>query len=160
MGVWTTPLNILKRKEIQCWGNWNNLFWYMNIWFECKYLNFRIEVKARQLALTSKSQQPSSEEDSWLEEESSEEKIFFGKFWQQQESSENNVTPQSLLKEKLKNAKKDVVKFFEENSCPVCLSSYKEILDEDLHIVVSKCGHPFCCKCSIFFLFRALCSFN
>ena len=52
------------------------------------------------------------------------------------------------MKEKLKNVENDVMKFFEVHNCPVCLSNYKEILDEDLHIVVSTCGHPLCCKCA------------
>ena len=57
---------------------------------------------------------------------------------------------QSELKQSLSTLDKDseVMKFFEENKCPVCLSNYKEILDEDLHIVISSCGHPLCCKCS------------
>ena len=37
---------------------------------------------------------------------------------------------------------------FEDNECCVCLSNYKEILDEDLHIVIPSCGHPLCCKCA------------
>ena len=40
------------------------------------------------------------------------------------------------------------MKFFEENKCSVCLSSYKEVLDENLHIVVPSCGHPLCCGCA------------
>ena len=27
-------------------------------------------------------------------------------------------------------------------------SIFKEILDEDLHIVIPTCGHPLCCKCA------------
>ena len=38
------------------------------------------------------------------------------------------------------------MKFFENNKRSVCLSNYKEILDEDLHVVVPSCGHPLCCK--------------
>ena len=38
--------------------------------------------------------------------------------------------------------------FFEENQCSVCLSSYKEVLDENRHIVIPNCGHPLCCECA------------
>ena len=57
---------------------------------------------------------------------------------------------QSVLKHKLAALDKDskVLKQFEDHKCSICLSSYKEILDEDLHIVVSNCGHPLCCKCA------------
>ena len=57
---------------------------------------------------------------------------------------------QSELKQKLSTLEKDskVVKTFESIKCSVCLSNYKEILDEDLHIVVPSCGHPLCCKCA------------
>ena len=41
-----------------------------------------------------------------------------------------------------------VMTFFEDNKCSVCLSSYKEILNNDLHIVVPTCGHPLCCECT------------
>ena len=56
---------------------------------------------------------------------------------------------QSELKPKLAAVVKgsDVLNFFEDNKCSVCLSNYKEILDEDLHIVIPSCGHPLCCKC-------------
>ena len=30
----------------------------------------------------------------------------------------------------------------------MCLCNYKDIVDEDLHIVVPRCGHPLCCKCA------------
>ena len=40
------------------------------------------------------------------------------------------------------------MKFFEDKKCSVCLSIYKEILDEDLRIVAPSCGHPLCCKCA------------
>ena len=57
---------------------------------------------------------------------------------------------QSQVKEKLANVNKDskVVKFFEDKKCSVCLSSYKKILNDNLHIVVPTCGHPLCCKCA------------
>ena len=62
---------------------------------------------------------------------------------------ENRVS-QRELKQKLAEADKDcdVIKFFEGKTCSVCLGNYKEILDEDLHIVVPSCGHPLCCKCA------------
>ena len=61
-----------------------------------------------------------------------------------------NEVSQTELKQKLKVVDKgsDVLKVFEGNKCSVCLSNYKEILDEDLHIVVPFCGHPLCCKCA------------
>ena len=40
------------------------------------------------------------------------------------------------------------MKFFVENKCSVCLSSYKEITDDNLHIVIPTCGHPLCCQCA------------
>ena len=57
---------------------------------------------------------------------------------------------QSELKQQLSTLDKNskVMKTFEGNKCSVCLSNYKEILDEDLHIVVPSCGHPLCCKCA------------
>ena len=38
--------------------------------------------------------------------------------------------------------------FFEDNKCSVCLSRYKEVLDENNHIVIPACGHPLCCECA------------
>ena len=66
-----------------------------------------------------------------------------------QPSGENQIL-QSEIKQKLATVAKDgkVMKFFEDNKCSVCLSSYKEILDNNLHIVVSTCGHPLCCECT------------
>ena len=66
-----------------------------------------------------------------------------------QESDENNIS-QSDLKQKLAIVEKDsrVLNFFEDNKCSVCLSSYKEILVDNLHIVVPTCGHPLCCQCA------------
>ena len=77
-------------------------------------------------------------------------------------SEKNNVISQSEVKQKLATIIKDSkpisrrlsrilkrkVLFFENKKCSVCLSSYKEILDENLHIVVPRCGHPLCCKCA------------
>ena len=61
-----------------------------------------------------------------------------------------NEISQSDLKGKLASLDKNAIalKFFEKNKCSVCLSNYKEIVDEDLHIVVPRCGHPLCCKCA------------
>ena len=52
-------------------------------------------------------------------------------------SDENTVT-QSELSQKLATLDKNdkVLKFYEDNKCCVCLNSYKEILDDKLHIVV------------------------
>ena len=57
---------------------------------------------------------------------------------------------QSELKQKLSTLDKNtkVLKTFKDNKCSVCLSDYKEILDEDNHIVIPSCGHPLCCKCA------------
>ena len=53
------------------------------------------------------------------------------------------------VKHTLKNLKENspVMDFFTQNSCPVCMASYKEIIEEDHHIVIPACGHPICCKC-------------
>ena len=66
------------------------------------------------------------------------------------QSSGENETFQSEIKQKLATFQKDgrTMKFFEDNKCSVCLSSYKEVLDENLHIVVPSCGHPLCCGCA------------
>ena len=42
----------------------------------------------------------------------------------------------------------DKMAFFDTNACAVCLSTYREILSNDLHIVVNDCGHPYCCDCA------------
>ena len=67
----------------------------------------------------------------------------------------DNAVSQFELKEKLSVVYKnsEASKFFDENKCPVCMSNYKEILDEDHHIVVLSCGHPLCCKCADNILF-------
>ena len=71
----------------------------------------------------------------------------------QKESStvlaENEIS-HSGLKQKLASLDKnaEAIKFFVNNKCSVCLSDYKEIVDEDLHVVVPRCGHPLCCKCA------------
>ena len=65
----------------------------------------------------------------------------------QKESStvlaENEIS-HSGLKQKLASLDKnaEAIKFFVNNKCSVCLSDYKEIVDEDLHVVVPRCGHP------------------
>ena len=65
------------------------------------------------------------------------------------ESEETEISQSEVLR-KLAIVNKDskVKIFFEENRCSVCLSNYKELLEENLHIVVSSCGHPLCCKCA------------
>ena len=61
-----------------------------------------------------------------------------------------NGISQTEVKFKLSKMSKDseVIKLFEENKCCVCLSNYKQVLDGELHIVVSSCGHPLCCQCA------------
>ena len=65
------------------------------------------------------------------------------------DSKENEIS-QSELKQKIATVAKysRFMKFFEENQCSVCLSSYIEILDDNLHILVPFCGHPLCCRCA------------
>ena len=64
-------------------------------------------------------------------------------------SDENTIT-QSELQQKLATLDKDdeLLKLYKDNSCSVCLSNYKEILDDKFHIVVPSCGHPLCCQCA------------
>ena len=61
-----------------------------------------------------------------------------------------NYLSQTEVRKKLKTVEESstVMRFFQENKCSVCLNNYKEILDEDLHIVIPSCGHPLCCKCA------------
>ena len=63
-----------------------------------------------------------------------------------QTSDENGIS-QCEVQRKLAHCSNSM-KFFEDNKCSVCLSSYKEILDENHHIVVPSCGHPLCCECA------------
>ena len=65
-------------------------------------------------------------------------------------SSDENIISQAEIKENLAIIEKDnkSMKFFEDNKCCVCLSNYKEVLDDKLHIVVPNCGHPLCCGCA------------
>ena len=62
--------------------------------------------------------------------------------------SEAGEIPQCEIKHELANADSAVAKFFDENQCSVCLGSYKELLDGNLHLVVPSCGHPLCCGCA------------
>ena len=39
------------------------------------------------------------------------------------------------------------MEYFNNKKCPVCMASYKEILEDDQHVVIPQCGHPICCKC-------------
>ena len=66
-----------------------------------------------------------------------------------QSSGEKDIS-QSEVQQKLAIVDKDskVMTLFEDNKCSVCLSSYKEMLDDNLHIVVPSCGHPLCCACA------------
>ena len=63
---------------------------------------------------------------------------------------EANEISQSLVQQQLAIVNKDseVMKFLDENKCSVCLSSYKEVLDNNFHIVIPSCGHPLCCECA------------
>ena len=64
-----------------------------------------------------------------------------------QTRSMTNKRSKTEIKQKLAHYAK-VMKFFEENSCSVCLSNYKQIVDNNLHIVNPSCGHPLCCACA------------
>ena len=61
-------------------------------------------------------------------------------------SGEGGIS-QSKVQQKLAFIEKEnkIMTFFEDNKCSVCLSSYKDILDDNLHIVIPSCGHPLCC---------------
>ena len=63
--------------------------------------------------------------------------------------TKKNGIHSSCIKHTLENfeANSPAITFFTENSCPVCMASYKEIIEEDHHIVIPPCGHPVCCKC-------------
>ena len=63
--------------------------------------------------------------------------------------AENEIS-QFDLKQKLASLDKnaEAMKFYDNNKCSVCLSDYKEIVDEDLHIVVPRCRITLCCKCA------------
>ena len=65
-------------------------------------------------------------------------------------NSDENAITQSELQQKLATLEKDdeLLKFYQDKSCSVCLSNYKEILDDKLHILVPSCGHPLCCQCA------------
>ena len=62
---------------------------------------------------------------------------------------ENEVC-QTDISEKLADLdeQSETFKFYEDKKCSICLSNYKEILDENLHIVIPYCGHPLCCQCA------------
>ena len=66
------------------------------------------------------------------------------------QSNQDEENSQKEIKYKLaelgENSK--ITKFFTENSCLVCASTYHEILDDNLHVVVSSCKHVICCKCA------------
>ena len=66
------------------------------------------------------------------------------------QSSGDKDISQSSVRQKLAIFEKEnkVVPFFKDNNCSVCLSSYKDILDDNHHIVVPSCGHPLCCDCA------------
>ena len=68
----------------------------------------------------------------------------------QNEATGKNHVNQSQISQKLSalDEESELLKQFKENKCSVCLSSYKEILDDKYHIVFPSCGHPLCCKCA------------
>ena len=78
-------------------------------------------------------------------------------------SSAIDEIAQSEVQQKLAIVEKNtkVMKFFEDNKCSVCLSNYKQVLNDDLHIVIPSCGHPLCCGCAdnVLMSERKLCPF-
>ena len=62
--------------------------------------------------------------------------------------TKRNGIPNCDLKHHFKrfDGDKAVMDFFNKNQCPVCMASYKKIIQEDRHIIVQLCGHP-ACKC-------------
>ena len=63
-------------------------------------------------------------------------------------SVKENGIPQCDVQHHLERSKSDVTDFFTKNECSVCLCNYKDILEDDRHIVIPACGHPICCSCS------------
>ena len=63
--------------------------------------------------------------------------------------TKKNGVPNCDLKHHFKrlDGSKAVMDFFNKNQCPVCMASYKEILQNDQHIIVQLCGHQVCCNC-------------
>ena len=57
----------------------------------------------------------------------------------------HRISVKNMLKYSKEN--RPAMNFFTQNSCPVCMASYKEVIEEDHHIVIPACGHPICCKC-------------
>ena len=57
--------------------------------------------------------------------------------------------PQFDLKHRIQNLDKEsrAFKLFNKNTCSVCLESFKEVLDDERHLVVTNCCHVFCCTC-------------
>ena len=62
-------------------------------------------------------------------------------------SVKNLGIPQSDVLHRLRLLDSETSDFFTTNTCSVCLSSYKEILESSRHIVLPQCGHPICCCC-------------
>ena len=57
--------------------------------------------------------------------------------------------PQYDLKDRIQNLDKEsrAFKLFNENTCSVCLDTFKEVLDDKRHLVVTNCCHVLCCTC-------------
>ena len=59
--------------------------------------------------------------------------------------------PQFDLKHRIQNLEKNsrAFKFFNKNTCSVCLETFKEVLDDDRHLVITSfsCNHVLCCAC-------------
>ena len=57
--------------------------------------------------------------------------------------------PQFDLKHRIQNLDKSSREFklFNKNTCSVCLETFKEVLDDERHLVVTSCNHVLCCAC-------------
>ena len=57
--------------------------------------------------------------------------------------------PQYDLKHRIQNLdiNSRAFKFFNKNTCCICLETFKEVLDDERHLVVTSCNHVICCAC-------------
>ena len=63
--------------------------------------------------------------------------------------TETEGLPQFDLKHRIQNLDKNSreFKFFNENTCCICLETFKEILEHERHLVITSCNHVLCCAC-------------
>ena len=55
--------------------------------------------------------------------------------------------PQYDLKDRIQNLDKEsrAFKLFNENTCCICLETFKEVLDDERHLVITSCNNVLCC---------------